>query len=343
MIRRALRLAFVPEQVNIPIWLSLDIAKDKGLDIIPILVPEGTGKMLDMLENNGADLALTVTDAFIVARSKGRNVQLCGTYVSSPLIWAVASGIGLTSQNSNKIKSFDELCLETKQQNKPLRFGISRLGSGSHTMARYAASLHGLEEHQLEFEIANNFSGLKQGAQDELFDAFLWETFTTKPSFDNNEIYKIGEVPTPWSAFSFVAPSSSLDTPHMHDVNNHQTEMNDSIKHILFPSIKQGIESFIQNSNNNNNNNGEPPVSIQRIMSEYGHTEADARQWLSTCHYSSSNDMAVDYHMIQQSLHILKQVGLVHNDFVMDELWSSKDEHNNYHSNSIITISSPEK
>jgi hypothetical protein len=37
-------------------------------------VPEGTGRMLEMLEKNEADIALTVTDAFIVANSKGRAV-----------------------------------------------------------------------------------------------------------------------------------------------------------------------------------------------------------------------------------------------------------------------------
>ena len=37
------------------------------------------------------DLALTVTDAFMVAKSNGRKVRLQGTFVESPLVWAVAA------------------------------------------------------------------------------------------------------------------------------------------------------------------------------------------------------------------------------------------------------------
>ena len=37
------------------------------------------------------DIALTVTDAFMVAKSNGRKVKLQGTFVESPLVWAVAA------------------------------------------------------------------------------------------------------------------------------------------------------------------------------------------------------------------------------------------------------------
>lgn len=37
------------------------------------------------------DLALTVTDAFMVGKASGRKVNLLGTFVESPLVWAVAA------------------------------------------------------------------------------------------------------------------------------------------------------------------------------------------------------------------------------------------------------------
>jgi hypothetical protein len=33
------------------------------------------------------------------------------------------------------------------------------------------------------------------GIQDGSFDAFLWETFTTKPSFDKGEVKKVKSIP----------------------------------------------------------------------------------------------------------------------------------------------------
>jgi hypothetical protein len=120
-----LRLAGVPEQVNIPIQIcsQLGIFERHGLSVEYQVTPEvprlqsssislapllvcytclsclldvlfwgglkGTGAMLDALEARRTDLALCVTDAFITGRSKGRKTQLCGVYVESPLRWAV--------------------------------------------------------------------------------------------------------------------------------------------------------------------------------------------------------------------------------------------------------------
>jgi hypothetical protein len=88
----SLILAGVPEQVNIPINICIErgIFKKYGIDVTFRLVPEGTGAMLNLLEEGGADLALTVTDAFMVGKANGRKVELLGTFVESPLVWAVA-------------------------------------------------------------------------------------------------------------------------------------------------------------------------------------------------------------------------------------------------------------
>ncbi|RYG66822.1 hypothetical protein EON64_08850, partial [archaeon] len=56
------------------------------------IVPEGTGRMIEMLERNEADVAVAVTDALLVANRQGRQVQVAGVYVHSPLTWAVLGG-----------------------------------------------------------------------------------------------------------------------------------------------------------------------------------------------------------------------------------------------------------
>lgn len=92
---------------------------------------------------------LPYLDAFIVAKSKGRNISLCGTFVHSPLVWALA---GKYSTSATSIWN-----------NKPIRFGISRLGSGSHTMAYYAAMKNRVDPANLEFVVANDINGLLAG------------------------------------------------------------------------------------------------------------------------------------------------------------------------------------
>lgn len=146
-----------------------------------VSVPEGTGKMIDMLEKEEVDVAITVADALIVARNKSKHIQLIGTWVESPLTWAVASSP----------KNVDLTVKDLVEANGKLRVGISRLGSGSHTMANYLAMLHNIDASLLEFHIANNITGLREGIAKHTFDIFLWETFTTKIYFDSGELVKV--------------------------------------------------------------------------------------------------------------------------------------------------------
>jgi len=50
-----------------------------------------------------------------------------------------------------------------KRNGQPLRFGVSRPGSGSHTMAYYTAMLCGIQQQDIEIVAANNFDGLRAG------------------------------------------------------------------------------------------------------------------------------------------------------------------------------------
>ncbi len=156
-----------------------------------LTVPEGTGKML--LECGEADIAMTVSDAFIVANAESRNVELVGTWVSSPLVWVVVAASPLLPRD---VLTVPDLLKHrqtiTGNPHCKLRVGISRPGSGSQTMATYMAMLHRLDYvHGLEFVVANNFDGLKKGIESDEFDLFLWETFTTQPDFDSDVLRKV--------------------------------------------------------------------------------------------------------------------------------------------------------
>lgn len=49
-----------------------------------------SGAILDLVERGEVDVAIVVTDALLVAKSKNRRVELIGTYVQSALVWAIA-------------------------------------------------------------------------------------------------------------------------------------------------------------------------------------------------------------------------------------------------------------
>lgn len=139
--------------------------------------------MLKKLHNQEADIAITVTDGFIAGKASGSNVSLIGTFVDSPLTWAVCAA------PNSKLNSIDDFMRKEEK-----RIGISRWKSGSHTMAYYLHLLHKLKHPSCpplteeNFRVLGGFDTLTQGIQQDAADIFLWEVFTTKPSFDSGEL-----------------------------------------------------------------------------------------------------------------------------------------------------------
>lgn len=221
----------------------------------------------------------------IVGNSNGRKVKLAGTYVSSPLTWALVG-----RPNSSNIVT------------PILRYGISRKGSGSHTMAFYSSMLDKVrDKSSLSFHIANNFSGLRQGLLNNNFDGFLWEIFTTKPFIDNGELGLIKLVPTPWSAFSFVINS---DIPE---------ETRNILYNSVFPALDEAINMFQDPKNENE--------MINRICKEHGHKEPDAMLWLSRCTYGNAKKFGIDYRHTADSIDILKETGIVDKKYNIIQLF----------------------
>lgn len=239
-----------------------------------------------------------ILDALIVAISNGASVQLVGTYVDSPLVWSI---LGTTTLDSIRASSED------------IRVGVSRLGSGSHTMAYYLAYKQGWNVNRLKFVVANTFDGLKKGITNHDFDIFLWEHFTTKPSVTSGEIKEIGDVATPWTAFSFASRqlmSPEYTTPS--GGKSQDTLLSEAIHGKLFPALCEGVKLFKTNIIKKGQSSGTSEM-IERIMKEFGHTDEDAKLWFSRVSYA--NDMRIDGAKTIESVNILKSVGLVPQSF----------------------------
>lgn len=334
-----LRVAFVPEQVNLPFQMAEELGyfADEGIKVIQRIVPEGTGKLLSLLEDGEIDLALTVTDGFIAGKAKGRNVQLHGTYVSSPLVWAVVTA------GQSTLSCMEDL----KGLGRKVKFGVSRIGSGSHTMGVYAGSILGLHARDLEFVVANNLEGLKRGANNGDYDAFLWEVFTTKPFFDSGEVKQIGAVSTPWPAFSFVGPLNPKipEDASEKGAGDRWIASAEDVKSKFFPALERATQLFSAPTSQQ--------VSSDRIVADFGHRKEDADLWLTRAKYncsstkekfdteegeieSSGSDKALAltpptgardaafpvYRMhYEDSVEILRSVGLVPAEYLASALW----------------------
>ena len=291
MLKR-LCIAGVSEQVNIPLQLCIEqgLFALKGLDVDFKVVPGGTGAMVELLEKKEVDVALTVTDGFIAGKVAGKKIVLAGTYVQSPLTWALVSRPGCVPQQLTK-------------------YGISRVGSGSQTMAFYNALLEGVQKDALEFTVSDNFDGLRRDLHAGKSDAFLWELFTTKPWIDSKELSLIKEVTTPWTAFSFVVSSEA------------KAETKETIKTHLFPVLREGVRLFTAQ--------GARSEMVARICKEHKHTEADALKWLSQCEYAvteGSPDFAVQRRGLVLSLDVLREAGVVPEGFSTQKLWDGDEK-----------------
>jgi hypothetical protein len=69
----------------------------------------------------------------------------------------------VSAPNNKKFTTFEELKDFKLNKNESIEFGISRMGSGSHTMAHYLAKLSAIPTASLDFEVLNDFPNLIKG------------------------------------------------------------------------------------------------------------------------------------------------------------------------------------
>ena len=55
--------------------------------------------------------------------------------------------------------------------------------------------------HSHQKKVVGNFEQLRSSVNSGETDAFMWETFTTKPFHDSGEVKRVGDITTPWPCF----------------------------------------------------------------------------------------------------------------------------------------------
>lgn len=277
-----LRVAYIPEHFLSPVFLALKHKFFKhSIEFVPVI--EGTGRLVKLLNEDEVDVAIGLTEGFVSDIAKGNNNNtIIGTYVKSPLCWAISTG-----SNRSDLTSRDQLDGTT--------VGVSRIGSGSYVMLYVLANQLNFKK-EFSFNVLDNFKNLRDGVNKQTADFFMWEHFTSKKYYDNGEIKRIGEIYTPWPSWVIVASKKALETK------------TDAIEDFTQGVIK-GIEYFNQN----------PDEAVEWIANNLDYTEDDAREWLKTVEFNP--DLKIDWEtVVNNTKSTLQQAGvLTDSDDVLDE------------------------
>lgn len=195
---KTVKIIGVPEHFNLPWHLAIEEGafEERGINLEWTEVPEGTGRMSEMLKNKETDLAIILTEGIVKSITEGNQVKIIQEYIASPLLW------GIHVDANSSYASLSDL--------KGTTAAISRFGSGSHLMSYVQATEMGWDTENLKFDLVNNLDGAVEGLSSGSADYFMWERFTTKPLVDSGVFRHLGNCPTPWPCFVLVGTNDFL-------------------------------------------------------------------------------------------------------------------------------------
>lgn len=263
---KTIKIAGVPEHFNLPWHLCIENGEfeDAGIDLEWTDVPEGTGKLCQMLRDGETDIAVILTEGIIKDIAAGNPSKIVQVYVQSPLIWGIHVAAGSPYKTMADIKDG--------------KVAISRYGSGSHLMAFVNAKKEGWDTSNLQFETVNTLDGAVEALAGGTADYFMWERFMTKPIVDKGIFRRIGDCPTPWPCFVIAVRNETLE------------DSADVIGTVL-DIINQTTEEF-----------KEIP-SIDRTLSErFGQKMEDISEWLKLTRWSQKKLDKKTFENIQNQL-----------------------------------------
>lgn len=267
---KTIKIAGVPEHFNLPWHLCIDDGEfeEAGIDLQWTDVPEGTGKMCQMLRDGETDVAVILTEGIIKDITAGNPSKIVQVYVKSPLIW------GIHVASNSKYISINDL--------ENTKAAISRFGSGSHLMSYVNAQNNRWDTEKLQFEIVNTIDGAVEALKKGDADYFMWERFMTKPLVDNGTFRKIDDCPTPWPCFVIA-------------VRNEILENDPYIIEQILNIINTTTEEFKQ-----------IPSIDRTLASKYNQKLTDIQEWLSMTNWSQKQIDKQTLEKIQNQLYTLK-------------------------------------
>lgn len=247
-----IRIAGVPEHFNLPWHLAIENGdfKKEAIDLQWTDVPEGTGKMCQMLRDGSTDIAIILTEGIVKDITVGNPSKIVQVYVETPLIW----GIHVAAQSK----------YENLAQLEGTKAAISRIGSGSQLMAYVNAGNQKWDANSLSFEIINTIDGAVTALTEGTADYFMWERFMTQPLVDKGIFRRIADCPTPWPCFVVAVREEILNQN---------------------PEI---ITKILEVINSNTLNFKSLPNIIKKLAVRFHQKEEDLEKWLALTEWSQN-------------------------------------------------------
>lgn len=247
-----IRIAGVPEHFNLPWHLAIENGdfKKAAIDLQWTDVPEGTGKMCQMLRDGSTDIAIILTEGIVKDITAGNPSKIVQVYVETPLIW----GIHVAAQSKYK----------TLAQLEGTKAAISRIGSGSQLMAYVNAGNQKWDANSLSFEIVNTIDGAVTALTEGTADYFMWERFMTQPLVDKGIFRRIADCPTPWPCFVIAVRDEILGQN---------------------PEI---IAKILEVINSNTLNFKSLPKITEKLAVRFHQKEEDLEKWLALTEWSQN-------------------------------------------------------
>ncbi|KAF2338176.1 substrate-binding domain-containing protein [Flavobacterium tistrianum] len=263
---KTVKIVGVPEHFNLPWHLCIENGEfeEENIDLKWTNVPEGTGKMCQMLRDGETDLAVILTEGILKDIAAGNPSKIVQVYVQSPLIW----GIHVDAKSD----------FQTLKDLKNKKAAISRIGSGSQLMAYVNANEQGWEMDDLEFEIVNTIDGAVDALTNKKADYFMWERFMTKPLVDKGVFRRIDDCPTPWPSFIIVGRDEFLK-------KNPKT-----------------VETILKIINKTTVDFKEIPEIDKKLSKLFNQKAEDIKEWLKLTQWSQKNLTEKSFNKIQNQL-----------------------------------------
>ena len=250
-----LRIAGVPEPYNLPWQLALErraFVRAK-IELKWRTIPEGTGRMCELLRKGETDLAVLVTEGAVKDILSGNPSRIVSPFVDTPLTWGVHVGA--------------HTALRTPEDLQGVPFAISRFNSGSHLMSLAYAKAHGWEPNEKDFIIVNDLAGAVKRLQEPEPAVFLWEKFMTASHVHAGTFRRVDEYRPEWPCFVVVARNEVLE------------EHGDAVQRLL-KVVRDQARGLMEKKS-------APDMIAQR----YGMTVADAKEWFGGVRWNVDGTM----------------------------------------------------
>jgi ABC-type nitrate/sulfonate/bicarbonate transport system substrate-binding protein len=256
----------VPEHFNLPWKSSIEnkLFEQENIQLNWKNIPEGTGKMCEMLRNQETDIAIILTEGIVKDIALGNPSVIIQKYIETPLIWGVHIPYQYNYQHINDLKH--------------QKIAISRLGSGSHLMSMLWAKKNNWDFTKNQYQIVNTIDGAIKSLSQNESTIFMWEKFMTKPLVDNYTFQRIEDFPTPWPCFVIAVRKEFLE--------NNLKEVQQTLK-----LINNVTKTFKQT-----------PNLIEKIGLEYHLQPIDVIDWLQVTDWSQENFTEDEFDTIQNQL-----------------------------------------